>query len=310
MWYILDDHSYFYNIYKFNEFCYKVVRLNGRPSSHKGGFIDPEKVVHYDKKIDPSLSRSRRVVLELALCNKWEYFCTFTIAKEYYDRYNLDRWNKDFKQWLRDFRKKVRRTGKPCDIEYLIVPEQHADGAWHMHGLFRGIGDYLMPFSRLARDGWYLPSDLVDYGYWMWPDYFYKFGFNSMAVIQNPVAVGFYVAKYITKSLSDSVSGNAGVGLGFHLYYPSRGLNRPIKYKSIDRSSHFLDRYLTAHYEFCSTGFVSAGVANADFDWMDISFADPFGLFPPEFSSDPDGYWDAAIDEADNFYYFRQLAFS
>lgn len=211
---------------------------------------------------------------------------------------------------MRDFRKKVRSTGKPCDIEYLIVPEQHADGAWHMHGLFRGIRDYLIPFSRLARDGWYLPSDLVDYAYYMWPDYFCKFGFNSLGVIQNPVAVGFYVAKYITKSLSDSVSGSAGVGLGSHLYYPSRGLNRPSKYGSVDHRSQYLDSWLTQYYDFCATGFVSGSSAAADFAWSDLAYVSPFSLFPAEFSSDPDGYWDAAIDEADNFYYFRQLAFS
>lgn len=59
----MDDHSYYYNIYKFNEEVYKVVRLNGRPCSHKGGFCDPEKVVHYDKK----LSRAYRALAGLFL---------------------------------------------------------------------------------------------------------------------------------------------------------------------------------------------------------------------------------------------------
>ena len=31
----------------------------------------------YDEKISESLSRSKRVISELALCNTWDYFCTF-----------------------------------------------------------------------------------------------------------------------------------------------------------------------------------------------------------------------------------------
>lgn len=299
--YLIEDAIPVYNIYHFTDKLYKVVRFNGNRSK-VCGHVDRSKFVHYDKKIDPSLSRSRRTVLELSLCNYWEFFCTFTVAEANYDRYNLDRWHNDFAQWLRDLRKKIRKKGKPCDIEYLIVPEQHADGAWHMHGLFRGVSDFLIPFSRLDKWGWYIPKDLADYGYYVWPDNWFKFGFNSLARIQNPVAVGFYISKYITKSMSDSVSGDNGIKKGSHLYYNSRGLNRPEKHLEVYYKTSGLDKWLTHHYEFCSTGMVSG---SSDVAWnFGFEYADCEPLECIDFS-DPE----AVCEEADNFYDFVQLAF-
>ena len=49
-----------------------------------------------EKKLNNNITRAKSTVRELGFCNDWEYFFTFTINKQFYDRYNL----KDFKKVL------------------------------------------------------------------------------------------------------------------------------------------------------------------------------------------------------------------
>ena len=158
-----------------------------------------------------SVSRTRNRVFEIAACNSFDWFGTFTLDKEKYDRYDLSKFRKDFAQFLRDERK---RTG--ARIEYLLIPERHQDGAWHMHGLLRGLpADALFPFDERA------PRKLRDGGYFNWPRYQRRFGFCSFGAIRDQAKVAGYVTKYIAKGL-DERSEDKDV----HLYFASRGLAR------------------------------------------------------------------------------------
>ena len=182
-----------YNIYRYTDQIYKVVHFKSTMPGYRA-FGD---VQHHDEKMDSSISRAKRVILELALCNDWQYFCTFTISSSKYDRHDLKTWNKKFKQWLRDQRKK---SGRPfC---FVLVPEQHVDGSWHMHGLFDD-SPTLVSFRELYDSGEDIPWKLVKGGYFNWPDYQKKFGFCSFGEIRDRVAVAFYITKYISKSLND-----------------------------------------------------------------------------------------------------------
>lgn len=89
---------------------------------------------NYIKMLE-SLVRSKRKVFEYAFSNEWDYFATFTIDPKKFDRYNLNEYHKKFGQWLRDyFRKKFGEN-----VQYLSIPEQHEDGAWHEHALIKGV---------------------------------------------------------------------------------------------------------------------------------------------------------------------------
>lgn len=232
-----------YSIYDYSSGIYKVVRFKGDHGSVIP-YSQREKKGNTDK-LAASLSRARRVVLELALCNDWEYFCTFTIAK---DRKNLEKFKKQFTQFIRDCRKKYGVA-----IDYVLVPEVHKDGSWHMHGLFRGIRSLLVSFRDLWLAGEDVPLKLVDGGFYNWKDYQNKFGFCSFAPIKNNIAVGFYVTKYISKQLSDSC-----LAVGMHLYYCSAGLNRAVKHGDIYGACDYLNNFLQNHYEFCDTGMTHA----------------------------------------------------
>lgn len=244
-----------FNVYKYNNNLYKVVHFpRPRPLLALGG-VDRTKKGR-DRKLDASVSRARKNVLELALCNPWDWFGTFTLDQEKYNRYDLEKFHKDFTQWIRDQRKK---TGAP--IRFLLVPELHADGAWHMHGLMFGL-PRLVSFRELrARHGWKIPDKLVDGDFLCWMDFHEKFGFCSFGAVRDPVAVSHYIAKYVTKSLDDS-----GVDVGKHLYYCSRGLDRSVLHSQCFQQSPELAAFCTQKYEFCSTGFV--GVDDPD-QWLD-----------------------------------------
>ena len=157
-----------------------------------------------------ALSRAKSRVYELGLCNPWEWFCTFTLDATKYDRFDLPRWRRDFSQWLRN-----QRRLHGGSYSYLLIPERHKDGAWHLHGLMAGIpADELVPFERGKH-----PEKLVRGGYLNWPRCMEKFGFVSLGHIRSVRAVSSYILKYIGKGLSARTE-----DFGDHLYFASRGL--------------------------------------------------------------------------------------
>lgn len=285
------DHT----IYRYTDQIYKVVQWYRL----RGLVIGPKTAAkHYDHKLDASLSRAKSVVLQLALCNEWDYFCTFTISGAKYDRSDLPAWRDSFTQWIRDQRK------KGDDIAYLLVPERHKDGSWHAHGLFRGLGaGNLVTFKEWDRSGFRspngrrLPRRLVDSDYETWPAYYEKFGNNSFGLIRSQVAAAFYVSKYISKELDRSVS-----DVGLHLYYCSRGLNRAEKHLDFFGRSYMIENMLQNDYDFCRTGFSKVS------DGLDWSFALEY-LDTSQLEYVNPLVDDPAQVEAERFYEFDQLKF-
>lgn len=153
-------------------------------------------------RYESNIIRAKSKILEFALCNPWDNFVTLTLDPLKYDRYNLHGWKKDLSQWIRDQRK--RGCG---NLRYLLIPETHKDGAWHMHGLFEGI-----PSGDLVKNG---------NGYLDWPRYRKKFGFISLDPVRNKVAVSKYITKYIKKGTEATAT---ELETGRHLYYHSAGL--------------------------------------------------------------------------------------
>lgn len=229
-----------YSIYDYRNGIFKIIRF--RSTAPRLLPVGGNKKKGNDHKLDAAISRARRVVMELALCNRWDWFCTFTISKDKFDRSNLIKWRDSFTQWLRDQRK------KGLDIAYVLVPEKHKDGSWHAHGLFRGNVP-LVSFADLRSSGHCVPDKLVNGDYFNWLAYQEKFGFCSFGRIRYPVATGFYVTKYLTKDLSDHVS-----QVGLHLYYCSKGLERSVKHGDVYGYCAYLDDFLVNDYEFVSTG--------------------------------------------------------
>ena len=173
------------------------------------------------EKLDINIQRTKQSIFGLARCNEWDYFFTGTIDPQKYDRTDLEKYHKDFTQFLRDQSKK-----HGCKIKFLVVPELHADGrSWHLHGFLSGLPEDQLHRFRYGVDKMstalavkVLNGDPV----FNWTAYADKFGFCDLEPIRNPEAVSKYVQKYICKDLARSVS-----EVGAHMYYRSRGLKEP-----------------------------------------------------------------------------------
>jgi hypothetical protein len=155
-------------------------------------------------KLSNNIIRAKTKVQELAFCNDWNYFVTLTIDKKKYDRYDLKTYYHDFSEFLHNLN---RRRTVDNKIVYLLIPEMHKDGAWHIHGLFNGLQ----------------PTDLYinQNGYLGWLEYEKRFGYISFSKVKDKDRVSNYIVKYLTKDVDKNVS-----ELGLHLYYASKGLQK------------------------------------------------------------------------------------
>lgn len=232
-----------YLVYRYTDQIYKIIKFKSTLVPIRDSGIDFTSHKNYDVKLDNSLSRTRRLILEKALCNPWSHFVTLTIDPNKFDRYNLSSFYKVFSQWLRDKRK------KGFDIKYLLVPELHnTDNSWHLHGLFYGLPP-LQKFSSLINSPKKIPLKLLYSDFEYWQDYWDKFGFCSFGAIRSPVRSAFYVSKYITKDHNKLVS-----SLGAKMFYCSQGLNIPLLQMEVYGHSSKLDEFLQQDYDFCSVG--------------------------------------------------------
>lgn len=202
----------FGDTYRLVKFLCSPIRKNKRsaPTVHtkvmsEEDFVDfcyEEEEYKERLRFDSSITRSRSRVRELALCNKWEYFCTLTLCDEKQDRFELRQFTHDLGNWIGNY----NRTFS-CKLRYLIIPEQHKNGAWHAHGLLDGIS----------------PDSLVlnEHGYLDLPYYRKRFGYISLSPVKDKQKCASYITKYITKDI-DTIS--SIVGSHNHLFYASRGL--------------------------------------------------------------------------------------
>ena len=143
----------------------------------------------YTKSDDPitrddSLKRSKDKIFDIAFMNAylWQFMVTLTLDKDKIDRYDKKEINKKLKKWLGHL---VERN----NVNYLIIPELHKDGAIHFHGLISGN-------LKLEFSSHYDNNNRPIYNLLNW-----KYGFSTCVPLDdNKVAVCKYITKYVTKS--------------------------------------------------------------------------------------------------------------
>ena len=197
-----------------------------------------------EEKLQNNLSRAKKTIHELALCNKWEWFVTLTLDKQKYDRYDLAKYIKDFGQFIRDYKKKTNNA-----VKYLLVPEHHKDGAWHLHGLIMGLPvECLHEFSISEK----LPKRIRERvvsgkSVYTFPEYACKFGYSVFEAIDSHEAISLYMTKYITKDFMSSIT-----ELNAHSFYSSKGLVRSEVVHSDLMAYGFTDGEADYKNEHCS----------------------------------------------------------
>lgn len=236
---------------------FEIPRLPHLPKKRDGAPDNPE-------KFRTSLVRAKSVITQIAICNDWDWFFTCTLNPAIHDNKTYFAFCVRFPQWIRDYNKKYG-----CKIKYLLVPEQHEKGTWHVHGFLSGVPEeHLSDFVPGIH-----PHKLIKGGFKNWGRCSNAFGFCSLGVVRDPVAAGFYVSKYITADLSKSA-----VSVGSHLYWCSIGLKRAVSHGYIYERKIDLDLLIQNEGPYCSVGYTDK------LDWVsvcDLIGPDEFVDFAP-----------------------------
>ena len=188
-----DDREVVYN--PFTEKIQRVYTVEGEIAEKK-------------KKLD-NLSRSFRrtrsaLYMYARQCN-WEYFITLTYSPDKIEnRYDYSLCIKKVRKWIDHC-----RTRKASDLLYLFVPEQHKDGAWHIHGLLCNTAGLTFTDSGKRYDG-KIVYNLDDW----------KLGFSTATKVTDTYKVSNYITKYITKDL-------CAVTPGKQRYFVSKSIPKP-----------------------------------------------------------------------------------
>lgn len=270
-----------YAIHRYRDDIFKVVAFKRRWDTDCliGRQSDDHQV--NDTKLDSNFSRARNMVLQYALCNPWDYFFTGTLDPEKWQRNNLDAFMTDFAQKIRDWRKDYGVT-----FQVLLIPEHHKDGAWHVHGLIRGLprwclyGFYWIPLHDFGMNAPF-PKKLCNGNFLYWADFMDRYGFCSLAPIKDPIATAFYISKYVSKDLSRRAGDK-----GKHLYFHSRPLKKAEKASDIWLYNETLEEFCVNDYDFCKTGMVEDAHWSFPFVWDGAEF--PLeDAQPPKMLNDP-----------------------
>lgn len=177
-----------------------------------------------------SARRARNRLYDLAWSNpELRWFVTLTLdASVVGDRYDVGVQSKRLRRWLDN---QVRRRG----LAYIVVPEYHADGAIHWHGLINDALELVASPTIIAPGGGrpYKPRDEVErahaiaegshivYNVTQW-----RYGWSTaIELYGSRRAAVAYVAKYITKS----ARGGHGC-IGGRWYWHGGNLAEPVSY--------------------------------------------------------------------------------
>lgn len=151
-----------------------------------------------------NLSRAVNTVYDIARSNEFQWFITLTIDGKKVDRYDYD----SCADAIKKFTDRLRKLG----CKWLIVPEQHKDGAYHFHGLVQGD----LPLTPSGKTCYNEAEDQVIPIYNLAN---YEFGFTTVTQVQKPNQTATYIAKYLTKRIT--------VPKGKKCYWASKSLARP-----------------------------------------------------------------------------------
>lgn len=151
-----------------------------------------------------NIRRTVNEVYDIARSNEFNWFINLTLSDKYVNRYDYC----SCADAVKKFTDRLRKLG----CKWLIVPEQHKDGAYHFHGLVQGDLP-LTPSGKTCynkADGIRLPIyNLANYEY----------GFTNVTQIMHPKKTASYIAKYLTKQIA--------VPKGKKCYWASKSLARP-----------------------------------------------------------------------------------
>ena len=152
-----------------------------------------------------SFNRTKKKVYEYARCEYWDWFVTLTLDKANVDRYDYALCSKKVRTWLNNVKKRFADG-----LKYLVVPEQHKDGAWHFHAFFCCADGLNFVYSGIKDKKGKAIFNIAEY----------KLGFSTATRVVDIHRASKYIGKYVTKTLCD-------VTYGKQRYFVSKNINKP-----------------------------------------------------------------------------------
>lgn len=192
-----------------------------------------------------SLNRTKQNIYKFSRQADWEYFITLTFDGSKVNRYDFDECMSKANKWFNN-----QKARKAPDLKYLFVPEQHKDGAWHIHGVIADVGE--MSFADSGRvaigEKAYRRSDVNSEFATIYNLTGWRFGFSTATRVRDKYKVASYITKYITKDLCESTFGKKR-------YYRSRNIPEPIEKGFIVEPQDF-DSFMTEMVDSFGCGMV------------------------------------------------------
>lgn len=169
-------------------------------------YVDPSHETDKLANVARAMRRARSLVRDLALSNDMEYFVTLTLDGAKIDRQDPAALVSQINRFCKN---RVARHG----LAYILVPERHKDGSFHMHGFVNGSvrvvdsgtvvppdgGKPRKPRSARQREQWLAGGGHIVYNL---PDWDVGFTTAIRLYGERTKAVE-YVCKYIGKQLDE-----------------------------------------------------------------------------------------------------------
>lgn len=180
------------------------------------------------KKLE-NQSRRKQKIYDLARSNSFDWFVTLTFDPDRVDRFDYD----SCSSALYSFTHLLAKKG---GFRWIIVPEQHKNGAYHFHGLIGGD----LSLSRALHPDSGLPlSDRSGRAIYNVTDY--QAGFTTATAITDQARAASYLTKYLTKSIQ--------VPRGKKGYWASRNLLKPSEEFVVMSSMEYGEIYNSARFQ-------------------------------------------------------------
>lgn len=195
-----------------------------------------------DRTIKEAVRRSKNKIYNIIMANNFEYWATQTFNNKVVDRYNLDEIIKKYNKKLYNL-----KYTKYNNLKWLIVPEEHKDGAYHLHMLISGI-----PKEKIIYSGYDYYNKEKNYSrkVYNWIDTI-NYGFNDYVYIGDieileKIKIASYITKYITKDLADK-------RFNRKMFWTSKGLKKPTEIKALTTNIDDIinnDKLLISHNNY------------------------------------------------------------
>ena len=192
--------------------------------------LNKEQKKHRNSK--RSLRRTKNIITDLIICNKFDYWATFTFNPDKYDRFDMPRIKSVMSLWL------ARQRFKNSEFKYLVVPEFHKDGALHFHALLSNLSANLTDSGHKTKTGQTIYNIKS-----------FRAGFpTAIPLTDNNLVLASYMKKYITKDMP-LLHAQKRYWVSRDLVRPTSIINGVSKFKLHKLIYNYPPDYITDFYE-------------------------------------------------------------